>query len=82
MSIIPRELQDKLWESGAAQEDVTYREVKENLIGISNAKAEQVKPAPMEVGLVEGGAEDDGSGQFEPHVFSASYGTLDVGIDR
>ena len=48
-------MQEDLYQKGHVAESMTYEEVREHLLRVSNAKAQFLKPTPMDIGGMEQG---------------------------
>ena len=50
LSMLPKDLQENLYERGQVTEDLKYVDIRDHLLRLANAKAQLVKPTPMDVG--------------------------------
>ena len=54
LSMLPTDMQDDLYRKGHVRESMSYDEVREHLLTVSNAKAQFGKPTPLNVGNARG----------------------------
>ena len=63
--MIPRDLQDMVFQMGRAGEDLKYREVRDKVMSIASHRAQMATPTPMDIGRVGDYHYDYNDGEFE-----------------
>ena len=64
-SMIPRDLQDMVFQMGHTGEELRYKAVRDKVMGIANHRAQMTIPAPMDVGCLDRSASEDQDEEYD-----------------
>ena len=59
--MLPRDIQDMVYQLGRAGEKLVYQDVRDKVMGIASNRSHELMPTPMDVGCMEGGRADGGA---------------------